>query len=241
MVRYDDEYESQYEALSLRQRNILSFIESFIDKHAYPPTIRQIGEACRINSTSVVNYNLNRLAESGWLARDADVSRAIRLLRRRTPAPGLGGEVRGATPMRVGNAVRVPKLGLIAAGQAISPYTEDLRQGIDQDMDMLEIPREMIGGYDPAEVFALRVQGDSMIDALIEDGDWVVLRMQQTCNDGDMVAVWMPDPGATTLKMFYDEGSVIRLQPRNPAYEPIFVHPNNCLVQGKVLGIIRVM
>ncbi len=118
---------------------------------------------------------------------------------------------------------------------------EDVGQYFDPDLDTVEVPRDMLDRAAEQGVFAMRVQGTSMIDALIDDGDVVVLRAQQTCSDGDMVAIWMPDDNATTLKVFYDEGTQIRLQPRNPTMNPIFVHPNNCQIKGKVLGVLRTL
>ncbi len=97
----------------------------------------------------------------------------------------------------------------------------------------------LLQGVDPAEVYALRVKGDSMMDAMIAEGDVVLFRKQQTANNGDMVAVWLDERGETTLKRFYDEGTRIRLQPEHPTMKPIYVDPNHVHVQGKVLSVIR--
>jgi SOS-response transcriptional repressor, LexA len=98
----------------------------------------------------------------------------------------------------------------------------------------------LLRGYDPAEVFALRVKGQSMIDAMIREGDIVVLRKQEVARDGEMVAVWLAERGETTLKYFYNEGDRIRLQPAHPTMPPIYVNPSQCHIQGRVLSVIRV-
>ncbi len=239
---YDDNFQDEFELLSERQQAMLLFIEQFIYKEGYPPTIREIGEACDINSTSVVNYNLNKLVQAEWLERTAEKSRGIRLLRSIRPpketTPMMRAMVRAYEPA---NVAYVPRVGRIVASQPVLLPGDDFGQYYDPDMDMIEVSRDMLRGRDASEVFALEVKGDSMVDALIADGDIVILSKQQTCKDGDMVAVWLPDDSTTTLKEFHDEGGRIRLQPRNPTMEPIYVHPNNCQIQGKVLGVVRMV
>ncbi|GAB4575260.1 MAG: transcriptional repressor LexA [Anaerolineae bacterium] len=241
---YDDVFQEEFELLSERQQCMLLFIERFLQEEGFPPTIREIGEACGIGSTSVVNYNLNKLVAGGWLERTKEKSRGIRLLRpvRSQPEEShlavLPGGVRAYDPT---NVITIPKVGRIVASKPVLIPGEDLGQYYDPDMDVIEVSRDMLRGVDPGEVFALEVQGDSMIDALIADGDIVILRKQQTCRDGDLVAVWLPEDSTTTLKEFHDEGGRIRLQPRNPNMAPIYVHPNNCQIQGKVLGVIRMI
>jgi repressor LexA len=241
-MMYDDTYQEAFELLSERQKNILVFIEKFLRDEGYPPTIREIGEACDIASTSVVNYNLNKLVENEWLERTKEKSRGIRLLHTAAPfsepASGLRSAVRAYQPT---NVASVPKVGRIVASKPVLLPGEDFGQYYDPDMDMIEVSRDMLRGLDPSEVFALEVQGDSMIDALIGDGDIVIMRKQQTCTDGDLVAVWLTDDHTMTLKEFHDEGGRIRLQPRNPTMEPIYVHPNYCQIQGKVLGVVRMI
>lgn len=223
MAHKDGEYDSLFERLSDKQKDIINFIESFLARHAYPPTIREIVQHCNISSTSVVSYNLGKLEEHGWIARADKASRGIRLLRQRDPV------------------TRVPLAGFIFASEPVPVPGDDFHRAADPDLDYVEVPRTLLRGADESEVFALRVRGDSMIDALVDDGDIVILHQQQTCRNGDMVAVWLPEREETTLKAFYDEGTRIRLQPRNPYLEPIYVHPNNCRVQGKVLGVIRAL
>ena len=101
------------------------------------------------------------------------------------------------------------------------------------------MPPHLLGGYDAGETFALTVRGDSMIDAMIKDGDIVIMRRQNTAENGEMVAAWLPEDNETTLKRFFREGKQIRLQPANRDYAPIFVHPANCEIKGKVLSVMR--
>jgi repressor LexA len=239
MTYDDEELDILYDTLSERQKAILDFIEKSINAQGFPPTIREIGEACDIASTSVVNYNLNKLREGGWLERTKEKSRGIRLLHWRRPQTSRAREVQ----LRVAelNVARIPKVGRIVASEPVPLPGADFGEFYDPDMDVIEISRDMLRGVDAGEVYALEVNGESMIDALIDDGDIVLLHKQQTCRDGDVVAVWLPERGETTLKQFYDEGTRIRLQPRNPSMGPIYIHPNNCQIQGKVLGVVRML
>lgn len=214
--------------LSERQRGILKFMEHYVENFGFPPTIREIGEATNIKSTSVVNYNLNKLVQSGHLARLNRKSRGIRLT---SQIP---------VSVREPNAnKRVYLLGEIVAGQPIA-IPEDIGHHPDPESAM-DVPPALLGGLDPAEVFALRVKGDSMIDAMIQDGDIVLFRKQQTAQNGDMVAVWLDERGETTLKYFFREGERVRLQPAHPTMQPIMVSAAHCRVQGRVLSVIRTL
>lgn len=215
--------------LSDRQRNILRFMETYVDQRGFPPTIREIGNATGINSTSVVNYNLNKLMQAGYLERTGRASRGIRLTNRGPQRRGVVLSPASATP-------RVPLVGQIVAS-APMPIPEDMGR-YDED-SLLEVPRSVLNGVDASEVFALRVKGDSMIDAMIRNGDIVLLRRQETCKEGDMVAVWLDERGETTLKYFYPEGQRVRLQPAHPSMAPIYVDAAHCQVQGRVLSVIR--
>ncbi|MCC6615910.1 MAG: repressor LexA [Anaerolineae bacterium] len=214
--------------LSERQRNILRFMETYIESFGFPPTIREIGEATGIRSTSVVNYNLNKLVQAGYLARLNRKSRGIRLTSQQ-PQP-----VRKTRPQP-----RVPLVGQIVASAPV-PIPEDMGHYPDPE-SAIEVSPSLIGNVDPAEIFALRVKGDSMIDAMIQDGDIVLFHKQQTASDGDMVAVWLEERGETTLKYFYREGDRVRLQPAHPMLEPIYVSAAGCHVQGRVMSVIRTL
>ena len=213
------------EQLSAKQQRILTFIRDFIAEHDYPPSIRQIQEACNISSTSVVDYNLRILERLGYLRRDREVSRAIELLER-------GG-------LRRSRVVAVPIIGTIAAGQPIPVPAADTWQGFDYE-DAIEVTPDMIGHRpDTAGVYALRVKGNSMIDALVHDGDIVIMEAASSAEDGDMVAAWLKREQEATLKKIYQRGRRVRLQPANEAMAPIETEANNVEVQGKVIGAIR--
>lgn len=206
--------------LSDRQQRMYDFIRQFFTENQYPPTIREIGEAVDISSTSVVNYNLNKLVDAGLIERNKEVSRGIRLTE--TPGFSLGGLFSRSVPI----------LGHIAAGQPITVFPDER-----DSADTLDLATDVVGRAQ--EVYALRVQGDSMIDALVDSGDLVILNYQKTANNGDMVAAWLTDREETTLKYFFLEGNQVRLQPANANYEPIIVPADKVEVQGKVIAIIR--
>jgi repressor LexA len=203
--------------LSPRQQKILTFIRRFNDDKEYPPSIRDIQLGCGISSTSVVDYNLKALERMGHIRRDREVSRAIQLL------DGSGRRAR---------SVAVPLVGRIAAGQPI-PVPEG---SVAYD-EMVSVTPDMTGGRE--DIFALRVKGTSMIDALINDGDVVVMEKANTAQDGDMVAVWLKKEEEVTLKKFYREGDRVRLQPANETLPPIYTEASNVEVQGRVLSVFR--
>lgn len=207
--------------LSERQEKILSFVKTFTLSNGYPPTIREIGKAVNISSTSVVNYNLDALQRSGFIYRDRTVSRGIRLVEGLT-------ELTGAR-----NLIKVPLLGRIAAGEPI----EVPEGAYDSDIDTVEISRDFVP--EDENIYALKVQGTSMIDAFINDGDIVVMRHTSTADNGDMVAAWLTDQEETTLKRFYREGNRVRLQPENQTMDPIYVDSDKVEVQGRVMTVIR--
>lgn len=206
--------------LSRRQDAMMAYIEQFIDEHSYPPTIRDIQRDLDISSTSVVDYNLNALEQRNLIRRNRNISRGIELVHRH------------AVPS---NLIKVPIVGQIAAGQPI-PVLEDVQ--VDENTEMLELSGEMLGSQQDG-LYGLRVRGLSMIDALINDGDIVVLRHQQTCENGETVAAWLRDEKETTLKKFYIEDGHIRLQPANAQMEPIICDPDNVEIQGKLVTVVR--
>lgn len=207
--------------LSPKQRSILRFIRRFIEEHDYPPSIRQIQDGCNISSTSVVDYNLKKLEGDGYIRRDREVSRAIELLERGGRRP---------------RALAVPIIGQIAAGQPIPVPAADTWSNIDYS-ESIEVTRDMVGNR--RNVYGLRVKGTSMIDALVNDGDIVLMEAANTADNGDMVAAWLKREQEATLKRFYQEGDRIRLQPANETMAPIYTDRSNVEVQGKVLGSIR--
>lgn len=206
--------------LSERQSKILGFLKTFTLDNGYPPTIREIGKAVGISSTSVVNYNLDALQRGGFIFRDRTVSRGIRL-------------AEGLEQLRVNaNLIKIPMLGHIAAGQPIQVFPD----AYDGD-DTIELSRDLV----PTDegLYALKVQGTSMIDAFINDGDVVVMRQTESASNGDMVAAWLPEQEETTLKRFFKEGKRIRLQPENETMEPIYVDADKVEIKGRVVAVIR--
>lgn len=206
------------DGLSRRQEEILTYVENFVRKNGYPPAIRDIQRDLEISSTSVVAYNLKALQEKGKLNREEKVSRAI-TLPEQPQAQGF----------------EVPLLGVITAGQPL-PDPEDTSSG---ERDTVEVPPEVAPVDKLKDVYALRVRGQSMIDALIDDGDIVLLRFQETAENGQMVAAMLVDENAVTLKKFYHEGHRVRLQPANKTMDPIFTAPDNVRIQGRVVGVLR--
>lgn len=225
--------------LSKRQKAILAFIQKYVAEQGRPPTIREIGGAVDISSTSVVNYNLTRLKEKGLLERDAEVSRGLRLTDKVTAVTGQViqsvGQVMGKANTAVNSMFRVPLMGNIVAGSPIEVGNGDFSV-YDED-DAIELSSSMLPGRHD-DLFALRVSGDSMIDAMVNDGDIVIMRQDNDAKNGDMVAVWLSDD-TTTLKYFYREGDKIRLQPANPTMEPIYMNSEDVQVQGKVMMVLR--
>jgi len=206
--------------LSTKQKSILEFIRQFIRDKDYPPSIRDIQLGCNISSTSVVDYNLKALERLGHIRRDREVSRAIELL-----------DGRGRRPQ----TVAVPIIGTIAAGEPIPVPGQDTWSSIDYD-NVVEVTQDMTSGKD--RVYALRVKGTSMIDALVNDGDLVILEATSSADNGDMVAAWLKREQEATLKRIYVEDGRVRLQPANVNMQPIFTDPANVEVQGRVLSTI---
>ena len=204
-------------SLSTRQQRILSFIQRFVGERGYPPTVRDIVRGCNVSSTSVVDYNLKILAREGHLRRDPEVSRGILCGH---PAPRYA----------------VPLIGYIAAGEPIPVPSAETWDDV-ASSETLEITEELVGRR--KGVYALIVKGNSMVDALINDGDIVLMQHTNTADDGEMVAAWLKAEKEVTLKKLYREGDRVRLQPANTQMQPLYVDTDNVEVQGRVIGIIR--
>jgi repressor LexA len=209
--------------LTGRQQEIWDFLVDYVDRHGYPPTVREIGERVGLASPSTVHAHLANLERAGYLKRDPTKPRALELLqhRRRDAAP-VGQEA---------SFQQLPLVGQIAAG---GPLLAE-----EQIEDYVAMPEELTrGGAD----FVLRVKGDSMIDAGILDGDLVVVRRQETARNGDVVvALAGEDESAdeATVKTFYREDGRVRLQPENAALEPIYAQ--HVQILGKVVGVFRTL
>jgi repressor LexA len=221
------------EGLSDRHKKILEVLEHYQDNIGYPPSIREIGREANISSTSVVNYYLDQLEEMGYIERDRKVSRGMRLIRT------VSGQLKEAVQAVLDENMLIPLAGRIGAGIVIQPP----ESGFDvfAPEEGVEVARSMLPDRDQeAELYALEVEGDSMIDAMVDDGDIVIMKHTQSANNGEMVAVRLSDDNETTLKYFYRENGRVRLQPANPHMEPIIIEdPSTVEVQGKVVLVIR--
>ena len=206
--------------ISTRQQCMVDYINVFWHDHGYPPSIRDIVAGCSLSSTSVADYNLKILEKKGFIRRHREVSRGIELPR------SMSGERRQA----------VPVIGTIAAGSP-SPVPDNDSWDAAAGAETVDAPDYLVRGQE--NVYALRVKGNSMIDALINDGDIVLMRYVNTVENGEMAAVWLKAEKEATLKKFYAEGARVRLQPANDAMKPIFVSASNVEVQGRVLGVLR--
>jgi repressor LexA len=208
--------------LTPRHKKLLEYINERVDQ-GYPPSIREMCKAADISSTSVVTYYLKQLEEWGYIERDAKFSRALRL-----------------SGSKNQNIFRIPILGPIAAGLPIQvpapgeTYIGDELDGVDVARSLLPV------GEKGVDLFALKVQGNSMIDAMVNDGDIVIMEKVAQARNGEMVAVWLPARDETTLKYFFKEKDGYRLQPANPTMDPIHYAKSEPLeIKGKVVMVIR--
>ena len=207
--------------LSEKQQKIQAFIELSLDSRGVPPSMREICENTGLSSTSSVSHQLSQLERAGYIKRHANTARTLEILQRLTPEHSA--PVVDISPADA-NAVSVPLVGQIAAG---IPITAE--QHVE---DVMSLPRQLVGNGD---LFMLKVVGDSMIDAAICDGDWVVVRQQQTANNGDIVAAMLDDEA--TVKVFKQRDGHTWLLPQNSAYEPIV--GDHATVMGKVVTVLR--
>jgi repressor LexA len=199
------------------RNSILEFIKSFVEERGYAPTIGEIQRAMGISSKSVVDHHLKALEREGHIRRDAQVVRGINV-------SGIGRRSRS-----------VPLLGTIAAGAPIAVPTDETWHSA--ALETIDVPAELLPGE--RQVYALKVKGTSMIDALVDDGDIVILEAKNTADNGEMVAAWLSDRNEATLKRLYREAGRIRLQPANQTMPPIYVEPDKVEVQGKVVAVLR--
>jgi repressor LexA len=203
-----------HKELSQRQRQILQYIVAHTEAHGYPPTVREIGEAVDLSSSSSVHAHLCALEQAGHICRDAVLTRAIRVT---------AGSFETIKPKMV---INLPVVGRVAAG---SPMLAD--ENIEESFP---VPRDFLAGGDG---FMLRVKGESMIEDGIMDGDFVIVRRQKVADNGDTIVAMVEDEA--TVKRFYKEGGRIRLQPANPTMAPMYFE--NIEVIGKVVGLVRKM
>ncbi len=230
------------EGLSKRHEKILSFLTKFQEENGYSPSIREIGESIEVQSTSLVDYYLKQLEGMGYISREQHISRSICLLKpveaARSAVQRLAEGIRKAGAA-VDELLSIPIMGRIVASEPLPMPASDVNY-FDSESS-IEIARSLLPAREKAEeLFALEVHGDSMIDAMVNDGDIVIMKRAQQAENGEMVAVWLDDKDETTLKYFYRESRRVRLQPANPSMGPIYVdNPASLRIMGKVIMVIR--
>ena len=205
------------EQLSKRQQQVYDFIDSYIANKGFGPTVREIGEALNLSSPSTVHVHLKSLEEKGYIQRDPLKSRSISLIKKTEASPSFGQS--GSS-----NTIILPLVGRVAAGEPI--YAEENIE------DTITLPTEIVS--DSAS-FMLTVRGESMIEAGINDGDYLVVKEQNTAQNGDIVVALIED--GATVKRFFKEKDHIRLQPENSTMDPIIV--KECSIVGKVVALFR--
>ncbi len=196
--------------LTMKQQAILNFIQDFMARQHYPPTYEEIRCGLGLSTKSLVDYHLAALEEAGFISRDRATPRGLRLVN--------------------GDSYSVPFIGSIGASLPTT-FFSDLAN------EALVLTRDIVPEQDG--LYALKVRGTSMIDAMVDDGDIVVMKKQSEAKNGDMVAARLIDRDEMTLKYFYLEPNRVRLQPANPLLGPIYTHPTNIEIQGRVVAVIR--
>lgn len=199
------------------RENILDYIKTFRQKNGYSPSVREVAHHCGIKSPSVVQYHLNRLEHEGLITKGKDTSRSLGIV--------------DENP----EIAMVPLLGIIAAGQPI--WVPSVDKWSARAQRMLSIPGEIVQGK--TGLFALQVRGNSMVDAMIADGDVVIMEQAKDVKNGDVVACWLEREQEVTLKKLFFEDDRVRLQPCNPYMLPLYHHRENVQIQGRVVAVLR--
>jgi repressor LexA len=198
--------------LTKRQKEILDYIERFIGDRGYAPSFEEIAEAFGYSSLATVHEHLSNLERKGYIRKSYNESRSIELVGHETAAP----------------VVELPLLGAVAAGLPIEAI---------EDTETLAVPPDMVSRR--RDNYVLRVEGSSMIEEQIRDGDYIVVQAQDSAEDGQMVVALVSGESATVKKLYREPGGRIRLQPANPTMDPIFVPADELRIQGVVVGVIR--
>jgi repressor LexA len=198
--------------LTKRQKEILDYIGAFIDQRGYAPSFEEIAEAFGYSSLATVHEHLSNLERKGYIRKSYNESRSLELVRQDAGAP----------------SIELPLLGAVAAGMPIEAIT---------DQETLAVPPDMVSRR--RDNYVLRVEGNSMIEEQIRDGDYIVVQAQESAEDGQMVVALVGGESATVKKLYREPDGRIRLQPANPTMEPIFVDARDVKVQGVVVGVIR--
>jgi repressor LexA len=198
--------------LTKRQKEILDYIDGFIAERGYAPSFEEIAESFGYASLATVHEHLSNLERKGFIRKSYNESRSIELVTPGEPLPSL----------------ELPLLGAVAAGLPIEAITDD---------ETLAVPPDMVRRQ--KDNYVLRVEGNSMIEEQIRDGDYIVVQAQQTAEDGEMVVALVSGDSATVKKLYREPGNRVRLQPANPSMEPIVVDASDVQIQGVVVGVIR--
>jgi repressor LexA len=223
-VRVFPDREADGDGLTQRQRRVLEVIHDSIERRGYPPSVREIGEAVGLSSASSVAHQLSVLQKKGWLRRDPNRPRALDVRLPGEAAPARTLPTVAADDAATPAATYVPVVGRIAAGGPVLA-----EQAVE---DVFPLPRELVG---EGTLFTLRVAGDSMVEAAICDGDWVVVRQQPTAENGEIVAAMID--GEATVKTYKRRDGHVWLMPHNPAYEPI--PGDEATILGRVVSVLR--
>jgi len=223
--------------LSDKHKRVLDVLTLYTEQHGYPPSIREMCSRANISSTSVANYYLDRLEELGYIERDRQVARGVRVIKGYDEPGTIIEKAQGVVDtvqQKMNELISIPLVGQIVASEPVTSFS-------DQPGTMIDIARSLLPTPKNDDLFALTVSGDSMIDAMVNDGDIVIMRPpQDNVKNGEMVAVWLNDKDETTLKYFYLENGRVRLQPANPTMAPIFIDdPNTVEIQGQVVMVVR--
>lgn len=221
------------------QIKVLKVIEEYQNSNGFPPSIRDIQDLGKFSSTSVVNYYLEQLETMGHIKRSGRVSRGIRLVRPFSELAQSAGQKIQNVRESIQQVLRIPVMGRIFASEPVPVPPSDFAY-LDAE-SVVSVARSMLPAREKVEeLFALEVNGDSMIDAMVNDGDIVIMKPAKDVHNGDLVAIWLRDKDETTLKYFYLEDGKVRLQPANPTMKPIFIDdPSTVDIQGKIVMIIR--
>jgi len=223
--------------LSDKHKRVLDVLTLYTEQHGYPPSIREMCTRANISSTSVANYYLDRLEELGYIERDRQVARGVRVIKSYDEQSDILEKARGVVEtveQKLQDLIRIPHYGQIVASEPVTSFS-------DQPGEMIDVARSLLPTQNDDDLFALTVSGDSMIDAMVNDGDIVIMRPpKDNVKNGEMVAVWLNDKDETTLKYFYRENGGVRLQPANPTMAPIFIDDHSTVeIPGHVAMVFR--
>jgi repressor LexA len=221
------------------QIKVLKVIEDYQITNGFPPSIRDIQDMGKFSSTSVVNYYLDQLETMGHIKRSGRVSRGIRLVHPFSELAQSATRAMQNVRESVQQVLRIPVMGRIFASEPVPVPPSDFAY-LDAE-SVVSVARSMLPAREKVEeLFALEVNGDSMIDAMVNDGDIVIMKPAKDVHNGDLVAIWLRDKDETTLKYFFLEDGKVRLQPANPTMKPIIIDdPATVDIQGKIVMIIR--